>query len=66
MDEKPEPEFAIGQRVRVVLNERNTTPHIGTVQRIIWHFKDQRYNYYLEVDGKKISKRYFCVDLEAV
>jgi hypothetical protein len=61
---RPKPRFAVGQAVRVVLNERNTTAHSGTVQEIIWHFKDQRYNYYLVENGRKVSKRYFEDDLE--
>lgn len=60
------PKFKVGQLVRVIVNERNTTPHTGTIREIIWHFKDKRYNYYIEASGKKISKRYFCDDLEAV
>jgi hypothetical protein len=63
--ERPEPAFQIGQRVRVILNERNRTPHEGTVRRVIWHHRDGRYNYYLEEAGKKVSKRYFEEDLEA-
>lgn len=62
----PLPRFAIGQRVRVILGERNRTAHEGTVQDIIWHFKDERHNYYIEERGKKISKRYFDTDLESV
>ena len=61
-----EPAFFLGQLVRVVLNERNKTPHTGTICEIIWHYKDQRYNYYLEEDGKKVSKRCFKDDLEAL
>ena len=60
----PEPTFHLGQHVRVILKERNRTPHSGTIQRIIWHFKDQQYNYYLEEDGKNVAKRYFDSDLE--
>ncbi len=56
---EPPAAFSIGQRVRVILNDRNRTPHSGTIREIIWHFKDQRYNYYLEENGKKISKRYY-------
>jgi hypothetical protein len=57
--------FSLGQRVRVILNERNRTPHSGTIRAIVWHFKDQSYNYYLEANGKRISKRYYEEDLEA-
>ncbi len=60
----PAPKFAIGQRVRVVLNARNHTPHEGIIRNIIWHHKDQRHNYYLVENGKKISKRYYDDDLQ--
>lgn len=67
----PTPAFRVGQRVRVILNERNTTPHEGWVREILWHSKDQRYNYYLAVPGvalprRNLSKRYFEEDLVAV
>ena len=55
----------MGQRVRVIVNERNKTAHRGTIREVIWHFKDRRYNYYLVENGKKVSKRYFDEDLEA-
>src|SRR5262245_54656646 len=58
------PRFELGATVRVVLNERNRTPHVGMVRKVIWHFKDERYNYYLEENGRKVSKRYFDEDLE--
>ena len=60
----PEPEFQIGDPVTVIMNDRNKTPRTGTVQRIIWHYKDSRYNYYLEVEGRSVSKRYFADDLQ--
>ena len=28
-----------------------------------WHFKDERPNYYLEKDGRKLSRRYYNEDL---
>ena len=63
MSAQPEPEFRTGDRVRVALNERNKTVRTGTVRQAIWHFKDARYNYYLEVDGRSVSKRYYGSDL---
>ncbi len=62
--ETPPPSFSVGQRVRVILNERNRTARVGAICQVIWHFKDKRYNYYLDVNGKRISKRYFDDDLE--
>lgn len=62
----PEPEFAIGQRVRVVLNDRNRTPHEGTIRAAIWHHKQGRFHYYLLEAGRKVSKRYAAEDLQPV
>jgi ATP-dependent Clp protease protease subunit len=64
--DRPEPKFHQGQHVRVILNEQNRTPHSGTIRQIIWHFKDQRYNYYLEEEGKNVTKRYLDCDLESM
>jgi len=64
--QQPQPTFALGQKVRVILSERNKTVRIGTIREIIWHYKDHRYNYYLEVEGKKVSKRYLEADLEGI
>ncbi len=66
MNDKPIPVFSVGQRVRVVLNERNRTPHQGSIRQVIWHYKGGRYNYYLEEKGKAISKRYYEDDLEPI
>jgi hypothetical protein len=60
------PRFQIGDAVRVVSNARNQTLHAGHVRYAIWHFKDSCWNYYLEANGRKISKRYLAEDLEAV
>lgn len=58
------PEFPVGTPVRVVPNEgRNTTLHAGTVREAIWHSKEECWNYYLNVGGKKVSKRYLASDL---
>ena len=62
--DRPEPEFAIGQRVRVVLNDRNRTPHDGTIRAAVWHHKQGRFHYYLQEGGRKVSKRYAAEDLQ--
>ena len=62
----PEAKFAVGQKVRVILGKRNRTFHEGTIRQIIWHFKEQRHNYYLEEGGKKVSKRYYEQDLQPI
>jgi hypothetical protein len=68
---RPEPRFQFGQRVCVVLNERNKTPREGTVDRLVWHFKEARWYYFLRVPGKtvptrKVSKAYVEEDLVPV
>lgn len=64
MTKKPPPALSVGQRVRVILSDRNRTARTGAIRQVIWHFKHRRYNYYLDVDGKKVSKRYYEEDLE--
>ncbi len=64
MTEKPPPAFSIGERVRVILGERNQTSRTGTIREIVWHYKDQRYIYFIEENGKKVAKRYFQDDFE--
>jgi hypothetical protein len=64
--DKQEPRFAVGQRVRVVINQRNCTPHEGTIRAAIWHHKEQQFHYYLEEGGRKVSKRYTAEDLQPV
>ena len=64
--DRPEPVFAIGQRVRVVLNDRNRTPHEGTIRATIWHHKGQRFHYYLAEGSRTVSKRYTAEGLQPV
>lgn len=58
------PRFNVGTLVRVVLNERNRTPHEGRVARVIWHHKLGCWMYFIEEHGKNIKKRYLGDDLE--
>jgi len=60
------PELNEGDKVGVILNERNRTHLIGIIHKILWHQKDEKYTYYLSVSGKKISKRYFAEDLKKI
>jgi hypothetical protein len=62
----PTPEFTVGQLVRVVPSERHQTRRTGIVRQVFWHYKDGRYYFYIEENGKKVSTRYFAVDLEPV
>lgn len=60
------PELKIGQKVRVILSARNHTPREGSIIDRIWHHKDRRWNYYMEENGRRVSKRYFIDDLKAL
>ena len=60
------PEFRVGDKVEVILNERNTTPHKGIVNDVIWHFKYEQWFYMISENGKKVSKRYFATDLRKI
>lgn len=62
----PQPRFEIGQAVEVLINQRNRARHTGKVARAVWHHKDSCYNYYMEVDGRKVSKRYLAEDFVPV
>ena len=56
--DKP-PAFIYGELVSPVEH----SDIIGKITDIIWHFKDNDYNYYISVNGKKKSKRYYAEDL---
>lgn len=60
----PPPELTVGDMVSVRLGERNITPRSGRVRALVWHFKLERWCFYLEVNGRTIHKRYFADDLE--
>jgi hypothetical protein len=65
MPNRPPSAFSMGQRVRVALAGGGRTPREGTVRDIVWHFQAERYDYYLEADGRKVPRRYAEGDLEA-
>jgi hypothetical protein len=46
----------------VLLNDRNKTARIGNVIQREWHFKDQRWLYFLRQGSRRVSKRYFAED----
>jgi len=58
------PRFERGASVSVIVNERNRTPHQGTIRKRVWHYKFERWTYFLEEEGRKVSKRYIAEDLE--
>ena len=53
------PVFVYGELVSIV--EHSDT--IGRIKDIIWHFKNHDYNYYITINGRKKSKRYYSGDL---
>ena len=54
-----EPVFVYGEIVSPVTH----SGVIGEIADIVWHFKNDDYNYYISVNGKKKSKRYYSDDL---
>lgn len=57
----PKPMFLIGDEVR----EMARPDHIGTVYHIEWHYNKEEPMYFLEIDGRKKSHRYFVNELES-
>lgn len=57
------PTFPPGSRVRVLLSARNRTARHGVVVRCLWHGKIGGWMFFLEVAGRRVSKRYFAEDL---
>ncbi|MEK3885805.1 hypothetical protein [Paenibacillus sp. PL2-23] len=53
------PKFTFGQAVRI----RSNPEVFGFICEINWHHKTEREMYYIEVNGKKKSSRYFSKDL---
>lgn len=53
------PAFVYGDFVSPV----NHSDIIGKIETIIWHFKNKKYIYYISVNGKKKSTRYYAEDL---
>lgn len=64
--QRERPSFALGARVQVVPNGQNRRLWVGLVARRIWHHKHACWTYFIESDGKKVSKRYVAEDLELV
>ncbi|MCM1507466.1 MAG: hypothetical protein NC177_10080 [Ruminococcus flavefaciens] len=56
------PDFVYGETVSPVSRADIT----GKINTIIWHFKRNEFYYYIEVNGKKKSVRYFSSDLKRV
>lgn len=57
------PILELGTAVSVRTCARNTTPHIGIIDRRVWHYKFQLWYYWICAHGRRISKRYTAADL---
>ncbi|MBU2714531.1 hypothetical protein [Zooshikella harenae] len=60
----PQPEYKLGQDVKTT----NGTIRTGKIASRVWHFKEKRFTYYIEIDGKNNQKvihkrRYWANDL---
>jgi hypothetical protein len=64
--ERPPSKFRAGDAVEVIASDKNRTYHKGRARQMTWHFKDRKWNFFIEENGKKISKRYLATDLRAV
>ncbi|MFL9454173.1 hypothetical protein AB0758_24145 [Tolypothrix bouteillei VB521301_2] len=58
----PIPLFSFGKKVRVI----NHPDRVGIVRGIEWHFKQNAAIYYLEINGKLSSKRYWHQELSLI
>lgn len=56
------PDFNYGETVSSV----SRSDIIGKIYAIVWHFKSKEFCYYIEINGKKKSVRYFSWDLKQV
>lgn len=53
------PEFTFGQTVSI----RRNPEVLGSICEINWHYKREKEMYFIEVNGKKKSSRYFSEEL---
>jgi hypothetical protein len=63
----PEPDFAIGEPVQVIMNHRNRRTRTGVIRQVRWHKESETFSYYLMEDGgRKVAKAFFKGDLKKV
>lgn len=60
-EQKNEPNFKLNEKVKTKNSEK-----YGEIREIAWHFQKNSYFYYLNIDGKSSSRRYFDFELEKV
>ena len=58
--------FEFGDKVKVMVNERNKTYHEGIIIDISWHSKYNKQFYFIKENNKVLKKRYFYEDLEKI
>jgi len=51
----PKPKFQFGQKVKIIDKKSDNI----TITDIMWHYEKKEHFYFVKVDGKKKSKRYF-------
>jgi hypothetical protein len=55
--ERPPSKFRAGNAVEVIASDKNRTYHKGRVRQVTWHFKDRKWNFFIEENGKKKSAK---------
>ncbi|MFG6369144.1 MAG: hypothetical protein K1W16_12105 [Lachnospiraceae bacterium] len=53
------PQFLVGELV----SPANHPDQVGVIREIGWHFKNEKYMYFISINNKKKSKIYYCNDL---
>ncbi len=59
---KKEPCYKVGDKIR----PKNHPDKTGFIRLIGWHYKNNDYNYYINLEGKKKKTRYWENDLEKI
>lgn len=60
------PSFQLGQEVETIPQSLSRNPKRGKVFEIVEHHKQKRFIYFIEVEGKKLKKRYFKENLRSI
>ncbi len=59
IEAEEKPSFHIGQQVETVVEDYSRHFRKGKICEIVKHQKQNRFMYFIEVNGKKLKKRYF-------
>ena len=57
----PEPSFKWNDKIELLKNKK-----CGIIYNLIWHHKDEKYYYFVEIDGKQLKKRLNDSDLKKI